>query len=184
MRSLSKYFLSVLAAAALGLALSDDRVSAQGSPPEIKQIKLTDEHVLGFIAAQKELKELSDKLQAQADGQNQGTADKPDLKLQTQLEQIAKKHGFLSFDELDDVATSITIVLDGIDQRSGNYTDPIETIKKEMEQVNSDNSLPNDQKEKILDQMAAALKVTPPLRYAENIDVVKKYRAEIAEALD
>jgi hypothetical protein len=184
MGSLSKYFPSALAAVALCLALFHNQASAQPSLPEIKQIKLTDEHVLGFIAAQKELKELSDKLREAEDGRNQGTEDKPDPKLQTQLEQIAKRHGFLSFDELDDVATSITIVMVGIDPHSGNYTDPVETIKKEMDQVNSDNSLPSDQKKKLLDEMAAALKVTPPLRYAENIDVVKKYRAEIEKALD
>ena len=184
MRWLSKYFLSALAAVALGVAPPDDRASAQVGQPEIKQIKLTDEHVLGFIAAQKELKELSDKLQAEEDGQNQGIEDKRDPKLRKQLEQIAKNHGFLSFDELDDVATSITIVMVGIDPRSGNYNDPVETIKKEMEQVNSENSLPDDQKKKLLDEMAAALKVTPPLRYAENVDVVKKYRAEIEEAFN
>ncbi len=33
---------------------------------------------------------------------------------------------------------NITIVLDGLDRASGNYTDPVEKMKKELEEIKAD----------------------------------------------
>jgi hypothetical protein len=147
--------------------------SAQDS--EFKQVALTEKNVQGFIAAQKDLSAISGKLQ--------NAGDKPDPQLQGELEGIAKKHGFASFEELDDIAANISMVMAGIDPETGAFTDPVDSIKKEMAEIKGDTSIPDKDKKQMLDEMEDALKMTPPLKYPANIELVKKYRAEIDKAL-
>ncbi|MCL4766291.1 MAG: hypothetical protein KJZ80_08670 [Hyphomicrobiaceae bacterium] len=158
---------------AFGLAFAFGPAAAQDA--EFKQIKLTEKHVQGFIAAQKDLNDIADKLQS--------TSDQPDPKLQAELESIAKKNGFASFEELDDVAANISMVMAGVDPQSGEYTDPVESIKKEIEEIKADKSIPDKEKKQMLQEMQEALDTTPALEHPENVQVVKKYRAEIDKAL-
>jgi hypothetical protein len=162
-----------LVALALGLGMAVDLGWAQEY--EFKQMKLTDKQVLGFVAAQKDLSAISDKLQA--------AGDKPDPKLQAELEGIAKKHGFASFEQLDDVAANISMVMAGLDPQTGAYTDPVEAIKKELEEVQADASIPEKDKQQMVSEMEEALKTTPPLQHKENIDIVKKHYKAIEKAL-
>jgi hypothetical protein len=161
--------------AALGLALTAAVAQGQQGQPEFQQIRLTEKHVQGFIAAQKDLSAISSKLQA--------AGDKPDPKLQTELENIAKKNGFKNFNEFDDVAANISMVMAGLDPQSGEYSDPIEMIKKEMEEVRADRSMQEADKKQTLSEMEDALKNTPPLQFRENVSLVKKYQKEIEKAL-
>jgi hypothetical protein len=162
-----------LVALALGLGVALGQASAQEY--EFKQMKLSDKQVLGFIAAQKDLAAISDKLQA--------AGDKPDPKLQAELEAIAKKHGFASFEQLDDVAANISMVMAGLDPQTGAYTDPVEAIKKELEEVQADASIPEKDKNQMISEMQEALKTTPPLQHKENIELVKKHYKAIEKAL-
>jgi hypothetical protein len=155
----------VLAMALVGGAAAQD----------IKQMKLTDKQVQGFIDSQKDLAAISSKLQA--------AGDKPDPALQAELEKIAKKHGFASFAELDDVAANISIVMAGLDPQTGEYTDPLEALKKELDEVKSDASIPDADKKQLVEELTDAIKSTPPLEHKENIDVVKKHREEIEKAM-
>jgi hypothetical protein len=142
---------------------------------DIKQMKLTDKQVQGFVDAQKDLAAISSKLQA--------AGDKPDPALQAELEKIAKKHGFASFAELDDVAANISIVMAGLDPQTGDYTDPLEALKKELDEVKSDASIPDADKKQLVEELTDAIKTTPPLEHKENIEVVKKHREEIEKAM-
>jgi hypothetical protein len=173
MRSLSAHIAGLITSLAFGLMLAASPASAQDA--EFKQIKLTEKQVQGFISAQKDLNAIASKLQ--------GASDKPDPKLQAELEALAKKNGFASFEELDDVAANISMVMAGIDPQTGEYTDPVEAIKKEIEEIKADKSIPDKDKKQMLDEMQEALNSTPPLKHPENVQVVKKYRAEIDKAL-
>ncbi len=150
-------------------------IPAVAQDSEFKQVALTEKNIQGFVAAQKDLSEISGKLQS--------SGEKPDPKLQGDLDAIAKKHGFANFEELDDIAANISMVMAGIDPESGNFTDPLEAIKKEMEDIRADKSIPEKDKKQMLDEMEDALKMTPPLKYPANVELVKKYRAEIDKAL-
>jgi hypothetical protein len=173
MRLIWKTIAGAVVAAALGVVMTLGHPAAEAQ--EFNQIKLTEKHIQGFIASQKELSAMADRLQA--------SGDKPDPKLEAELEALAKKHGFASFQELDDVAANISMVMAGLDPQSGNYSDPIETIKKEMEDIKADKSIPEKDKKQMLDEMTQALSTTPPLKYKENIEVVKKHQAAIEKAL-
>lgn len=163
------------AAFVLGAIVASSPGAAQSQTPEFKQIKLTDKHVLGFISAQKELTAIAAKLQQ--------AGDKPDPKLQAELDDIAKKNGFGNFADLDDVAANISMVMAGIDPQSGAYTDPVEAIKSEMDEIKKDASIPEKDKKQMIEEMTEALKTTPPLQFKENIDVVKKHQKDIEKAL-
>ena len=138
-------------------------------------MKLSDPQVKSFIAAQPDLAAIASKIQA--------AGDKPDPALQSELEGIAKKHGFKDFAELDDVAANISIVMAGLDSQTGNFTDPVEALQKELEDVKKDASIPETDKKQLVDELSEAIKTTPPLQNKENIDIVKTHRAEIEKAL-
>ena len=142
---------------------------------EINQLKLTEQQVQGFIGAQKDLTAIAGELQA--------AGDKPDAKLQGKLEEIAKKNSFASFDELDDVAANISLVMAGLDPQSGEFSDPVEMLKKEMAEIEADKSIPEKDKKQMLEELQDALKSTPPLKYTDNIALVKKHREAIEKAL-
>lgn len=142
---------------------------------EVKQIKLSDVQVTNFIKAQGDLASMASKIQA--------AGEKPDPSLQAELEGIAKKHGFNDFAELDDVAANISIVMAGLDTQTGNFTDPVEALQKELEDVKKDESIPEADKKQLVDELSEAIKTTPPLQNKENIDVVKAHRADIEKAL-
>jgi hypothetical protein len=160
---------------ALGLAVASganaqDKVAAA----PIKQIKLTEEQVIKFISAQPDLAEVSGKLQ--------DAGENPDAALKSELDGIAKKHGFGSFGELDDVAANISIVMAGLDA-DGTFTDPVEALTKELEDVKADTSIPKEDKDRLISELTDAIKTTPPLEHKENVDLVKAHRAEIEKAL-
>jgi hypothetical protein len=162
-------------AAALALASLSMHGAAQAQDA-IKQIKLTDAHIKGFISAQADMAKISEKMQAT-------TTEKPDPKIQTELEDIAKKNGFKDFAEYDDVAANISMVMAGIDPQSGTYTDPISSIKKEIEEVTADKTLQEKDKKQMLEELSEALKSAQPVQFPENVEIVKKNRAEIDKVL-
>lgn len=160
------WFVALLAAAA---------VLTSASAQEVKQIKLTEAQVKNFIAAQSDLAAIASKIQS--------AGDKPDPALQAELESIAKQHGFADFTELDDVAANISIVMAGLDSQTGDFVDPVEALQKELEDVKTDESIPEADKKQLVEELNEAIKTTPPLQNKENIDVVKAHRADIEKAL-
>lgn len=149
--------------------------AGEASAQEIKQIKLSEKQVTGFVASQKDLAAIAPKIQA--------AGDKPDAALQSELETIATKNGFSNFAELDDVAANISIVMAGLDPQTGNFTDPIEALKKELDDVKADQTIPEADKKQLVSELEEAIKTTPTLQNKENIDIVKAHRAEIEKSL-
>jgi hypothetical protein len=162
---------AVAVVAVIGLFAAGAPAGAQ----DVKQIPLNEKQVQGFIAAQKDLAAIAGKIQA--------AGEKADPALQKELDDIAKKHGFAAFAELDDVAANISIVMAGLDPQTGNFVDPLEALKKELADVKADASIPEADKKQLTDELNEALKTTPPLQFKENVEVVKKYRGDIEKAL-
>jgi hypothetical protein len=163
------------AALLLGLALLASGAIAQDAPEQpLKQIMLTEAQVTNFIAAQPDLAGVSGKMQA--------AGNEPDAALEAELDAIAKKHGFSSFEELDDVAANISIIMAGLDAE-GVFTDPIDALKKELESVEADAAIPEEDKKELVGQLTEAIKTTPPLQHKENVELVKAHREAIEKAL-
>jgi hypothetical protein len=169
------WWAAVLLAVASFLASLSLQGVAQAQD-SIKQVKLSDAHIKGFISAQADMAKISEKMQAT-------TSEKPDPKIQAELETIATKNGFKDFAEYDDVAANISMVMAGIDPQTGTYTDPISSIKKEIEEVTADKTLQDKDKKQMLEELNEALKSAQPVQFPENIEIVKKNRVEIDKVL-
>ena len=161
----------------IGLAMLGPSVVAQGQKESERQqqVKQTDRQVQSYISVQKQFAPLAAKLE--------GAGDQPDPALQSQTEQIAKSNGFASLEELDDVATNIALVLDGIDPQTGQFLEPSEQIKKAMDEVRQDGQMPQKDKDQALAEMQEELKSAAPLQFKENVTVVKKYQKELDQVL-
>lgn len=142
----------------------------------IKQIQLTEKHVQGFIAAQKEMTAITEKMQG-------STSDKPDPKIQAELESAAQKQGFKDFSEYDDVAANIAMIMSGFDPATKAFTEPSIAIAKEIEEVKADKSIPEKEKKQMLEELSESLKVAQPIQHAGNIDLIRKYFDKIEAAL-
>src|SRR5262245_9500347 len=166
--------LAVLVGLALiaGSAIAQNQKDGQDQG-QFKQIKLTEKHVRAFISAQKQLAPLASKLES--------AADKPNPELQKQIEGIAKSNCFSTLDEFDDVAANISLVLAGLDPQSGQFTEPPDQIKKDIEELKQDTQVSQKDKDQALAQMQEALKRAAPLQFKENVAVVKKYQKELDE---
>ena len=145
---------------------------AQGT----KEVKLTPKQVENFVAAQKDLKGIADKVP-------EGTADKPDPKIQAEVEGVAKKHGFANSADLDAVAGTILNVLSGIDPETKEFTDPPAALKQQIDEIRADSTTPEDEKKEALQEAERALKSARSVQYPENVEVVKKYYNELDAAL-
>jgi hypothetical protein len=154
-------FLALVVAAVAALALTSGSANAQA----VKQIPLNDKQIEGFIAAQKDMAALTEKMQG----------DKPDPKIQAQLEAVAKKYGFASFAEYDDVAANISLIFSGIDPQTKKFSEPREAIQMEIEQVKADKKMSAKEKKQMLDELNEALKNAEPIKFRDNIALVTKY---------
>ena len=155
-------FQSVLFSALLAFALFD---SEAASAQEVKQIKLTEKHIQGFLAASKDMASLHD-------GAN---PDKPDPKIEARAEAVAKRNGFASIAEYDDAATNIFMIMSGIDPQTKKFTEPPEQIREEIAALKADKSVPEGEKKDDLEDLEAALKAAKPIQFKENIALVLKH---------
>lgn len=183
---------AVTALAVIGLAVSAAAISnsgafAQASAPvqsapaaantAIKQIPLTEKQIQGVLAAQQDMNALDEKLPDDPDA-------KPDPKVLAQLDAAAKKYGFASFDEYNNVIDNISLVLGGFDPQTKKYIGDEAMLKQQIAAVQADNKMPSKEKKQALDDMNAALKTpAPAIENKGNIDLVAKYYDRLADAL-
>src|SRR5689334_20397375 len=111
---------------------------AAPGPPPLKQMPLTDKQIEGVLAAQNDMEAITEKLPDNV---------KPDPQVIAQLDAVAKKHGFASYDEYNDVIDNISLVLGGIDPASKQYVGPEAVIKAQIAQVQADNKMPAKHKQ-------------------------------------
>ena len=155
-------FLAGLFSALLALALFN---TGAAIAQEVKQIKLTEKRIQGFMAAFKDIAKLYDG----------ADADRPDPKMEAQAGAIAKKSGFASLAEYEDVSMNIAMIMYGIDPQTKKFTEPPEQIKKEIAALKGDKSIPESEKREDLAQLEAALKDAKPVQFKENIALVLKF---------
>jgi hypothetical protein len=178
--------LTVACLAASFAALATDNALAQakpaapppaqaGPPPQLKQIALTEKQVDGVLAAQKEMNPITDKLPDNAP---------PDAKVMTQLEAIAKKNGFASFDDYNNVIDNISLVMGGIDPATKKYVGSEAVIKSQIAMVEADKKMSaNDKKQAIADLNTALKAPEPAVENKGNIDLIVKNYDKLNDAL-
>jgi hypothetical protein len=184
--------IACLAASMAMLSSSDVLAQAKQAPPKqmapapqaapppaqeapVKQMALTEKQIEGVLAAQKDMDAITEKLPENA---------KPDPKITAQLEAVAKKNGFASYDEYNDVVANISMVLGGFDPATKKYVGSDAVIKAQIAQVQADKKMsPKDKKEALADLNEALKAPAPPIENKGNIDLVAKYYDKLADAL-
>jgi hypothetical protein len=154
---------------------------AQAAPPPaaqapaIKQMALTEKQIEGVLAAQKDVDAITDKIPDNA---------KPDPKVDAQLDAVAKKNGFASYDEYNTVVDNISMVLGGFDPATKKYVGAETVLKAQIAQIQGDKKMSAKDKKEALADLNEALKSPPPaIENKGNIDLVAKYYDKLAEAL-
>ena len=137
-----------------------------GQPPAVKQIALTDKQVQSVIAAAKDMDALSAKMPQNG---------KPDPKLTAQFDATAKKYGFASYDEYNNVVDNIGMVMSGIDSVSKKFVGAQAVTKAQIAEVQADKKMSPKDKKAALDDLNQALKAPDPtIDNKGNIDLVVK----------
>jgi hypothetical protein len=148
---------------------------AQSALPPLKQMALTAKQIEGVLAAQKDMDAITEKLPDNA---------APDPKVTAALEAAAKKHGFSSYAEYNDVVDNISLVLSGFDPATKKYVGSEAVIKTQIAEVEADKKMSAKDKKQALADLNEALKApTPPIENQGNIDLVGKYYDKLADAL-
>ena len=146
----------------------------QQQAPTLKQIALTDKQLDGVLAAQKDVDAITEKLPENA---------APDQKVIAQLDGVAKKNGFSSYDDYNNVVDNISLVLGGFDPATKKYVGTEAVIKAQIAQVQADKKMPAKDKKEAIDELNQALKTpAPAIENKGNIDIVAKYYDKLAEA--
>jgi hypothetical protein len=170
---------AALAVVSSGDALAQSQMApAQGASqeaPPLKQMALTEKQIQGVLAASKEMDAVMAKLPEDA---------QPDAKTQAQLEAIAKKNGFASYDDYNNVADNIGLVISGFDPATKKYVGNQAVVKAQIAQVQADKTMsPKDKKDALAD-LNEALKSPPPaIQNKGNIDLVAKYYDQLAASM-
>jgi hypothetical protein len=129
-----------IAAVAVAFATFPTSVPAQIAAT---QIKLTEKHVEGFIAVQKGMSAVVERMQSAA------FSDQANAKYQAELEAVTKRYGFKDFAEYEAVAANIWQVMAQIDPQTKMFTDPQTAIKKEIEDISADKTISDGEKKTI-----------------------------------
>ena len=156
-------------------AAPNQMAPAQSALPPLKQMALTAKQIEGVLAAQKDMDAITEKLPDNA---------APDPKVTAELEAAAKKHGFASYAEYNDVVDNISLVLSGFDPATKKYVGSEAVIKTQIAEVEADKKMSAKDKKQALTALNEALKApAPPVENQGNIELVGKYYDKLAEAL-
>ena len=167
--------VSVASFAFSGAASAQAQQAAPAQTPTLKQIALTDKQLDGVLAAQKDMDAITEKLP-------DNTA--PDAKVMAQFESVAKKHGFASYDDYNNVSDNIGLVISGFDPSTKKYVGNEAVIKGQIAQVQADKSMSAKDKKDALADLNEALKNPPPaVQNKGNIDLVAKYYDQLAASI-
>ena len=148
---------------------------AAAEAPAVKQIALTEKQIESVLAAQKDVDAITDKIPDNA---------KPDPKIDAQLDTVAKKYGFASYDEYNNVVDNISLVLGGFDPATKKFVGAEAVLKAQIAQLQADKKMAaKDKKEALADLNDALKQPEPVIENKGNIDLVGKYYDKLQAAL-
>lgn len=160
MRGICRVLAGIVIAAGAWQALGGSEPAA--AQVATKQMALSEEQVQRFIAAQGKMSV---------------------ARSENELEAIAKAHGFSSLEEHDDVESNILLLLEAIHPQSRTFLEPPVHIRRRIDEIKSNKSLPEGERKQALQELADALKSARPIQFPANIELVQKYYDQLQAAL-
>ena len=146
-----------------GLWLTQAALEPARAQDATKQIALSEKQVERFIAAQRKM--------ASANAEDE-------------FEAIAREHGFGGMEEHDDVEANVLLLMEGIDPKTGAFTEPPLQIKRRIEETEADTSLPENERSEALEELTEALETAEPIQFPTNIELVKRYYDKLKAVLE
>jgi len=171
------YQMLRLAITAMAVIFASFATSAVAQVPAAAQLKLTEQHIEGFMAAQKDMSAVAEKMMQTAVFSKTANA-----KYEAELKAVTKKHGFKNFAEYQLVTANIYLVMASIDSQTKEFTDPPTAVKTEIEDVIAANDIPIHEKRKLLRSLTLALRAARPIKFPTNIKLVQKHYDQIIAA--
>jgi hypothetical protein len=138
----------------------------------VKQVQLSDKQIENYIASQKEISALMQKVQG----------DKPDPKIEGEIEAVAKKYGFANTAEYDSVAENISLLMSCFDPKTKAFNEPKVALQKQIDELKADKTIPEPQKKEMLADLNEQLKTAEPIKFPGNIELIKKYYDKLDSA--
>jgi glucose/arabinose dehydrogenase len=149
--------------------------AAPQQAPQIKQMALTEKQIQGVLAASKDMDAITAMLQ---EGQQ------PDARMMAQMDAVAKKNGFASGDQYNDVTDNIGLVMGGIDSQTKKYVGNEAVTKAQIAEIQADKKMSPKDKKEALDDLNGSLKSpAPAIQNKGNIDLVLKYYDQLAASM-
>ena len=140
-------------------------------------VTLTQQQIDGVVAAQKQIRAVEEKIP-----QNQG--DKPDPKVDAELDAVAKKNGFSNLENFSDVSSTIGFVMAGIDPDTKTYVGPAAVLKKQIQEVQDDKSVPAKEKKEQVSELNEAMKSVSSEKPSQaNIDLVSANYDKLTQSM-
>lgn len=164
--------LCVTFAAAVGAL----RAETKGELLELKQIALNEGHIQGYLKIAPDLAKLFERIDA--------AHAAPDSKLLAELETVAKRGGFATFEALEIAVANITFVMSGIDEKDGSFREPVELLRQELTDLEADKEIKGDERAELIASIKESITHTPRLAHPGNIDLVKKHFKALARHFD
>jgi hypothetical protein len=157
------------------IAKDNAMAQAQIASPPVKQMALTKKQIEGVLASEEDMDAVTEKMSDNVP---------PDPRVTAQLESVAKKNGFASYDEYSNVVDNISLVLAGFDPTTKKYIGSDAVIRAQIAQVQAHNNMPAEDKKEALADLNNALKSpAPPVENKGNIDLVATYYDKLADAM-
>ena len=142
-------------------------------PDALAQMELTEPLIKQYLEAQPDI----NAFMGQA---TEPAGDTPDPKVLAKLDEIAKKHKFANFSQLDVVAGNIMLVLQGMDPKTKKYIGSAAALKQQIAELKADTKIAADDKKQELDELNQEMKAIIPVKFNTNIDLVTKYYDQLA----
>ncbi|MEO1280925.1 MAG: hypothetical protein AAFV69_04230 [Pseudomonadota bacterium] len=174
----SKVLVTALHASLVALLSSLMTVVAAAAPigDAPKQVPLTEQAVQSVIAAQPDIKAFAKTLKSPGAELNE--------EQEKAINEIAKKHGFASFDDLEDATTTISMVLASIDPKTGEFVEPKKILQQELQDIKADKDLADEERKILIEELEAAIASDPNVEHVENIKLVQKFKDDLDKALE
>ena len=171
------YQMLRLTIVAMAVIFASFPTSAPAQVPAATQLKLTEQHIEGFVGAQKDMSAVAEKMMQAAVFSKSANA-----KYEAELNVVTKQHGFKNFAEYQAVAVNIYLVMASIDPQTKVFTDSPTALKNELEHVTAAKDIPTNEKKKLLRSLTLALREARPIKFPTNIKLVQKHYDRIIAA--
>jgi hypothetical protein len=135
---------------------------------QVKQMLLTEKHILGLLAATVEINTITDNASENINELHPETIAKLDV--------AARKHGLSSYDEYKTIDANAGLIMSGYDDVKNTYVGRDTLIKLRIARVKANRKMSDQEKKDELADLNEQLQFDlPPVAYNGNIALVAKY---------